>query len=176
PGYDGSSDFLSFASTLDPVGALTAYVNQLIDAGYRDAGRQGTWRVFVDPTMTVWVRVGSAGPPTSLVVRFARTEDAGLAGPAARPGPAASGPADAAGTGPSSIGTSPGSGQGTTTGRRPDPPHAGQAGTGSSSVSGGGTAAGGSTSNPGSAGPTGGPAAGSESIHDSSGGGTGSRP
>ena len=168
PGYDGSSDFLSFASTLAPARALTDYVNQLLGAGYRDAGRQGAWRVFVDPTMTVWVRVGSAGPPTSLVVRFAPNDVAGLDGPSARQNPAATAPAAGSGTGSQSVGTP--SRPGVTSGRRPDPPHAaGQAGTGRpAGPASGGTAASGSTRNAG-------PAAGGLG-RDDSGGGTGSRP
>lgn len=163
PGYDGSSDFLSFASALSPDRALTAYVSQLLDAGYRDAGRQGAWRVFVDATITVWVRVGSAGPPTSLVVRFGPTEDAGLAGPAARPSPSAPAPANAVGSGGRSISNAPKPTDGLTSARRPDPPHAaGHAGTGAPA---GGTASGGSTTVPSSTG-TGhnaGPAGGGES-------------
>jgi hypothetical protein len=173
PGYDGTSDFLSFASALAPARALTAYIDQLLDAGYRDAGRQGAWWVFVDSTMTVWVRVGSAGPPTSLVVRFARTEDASVDSPAAVPGPAGLAPAEARGTGSQSAGNGTKPGEGTTSARRPDPPHAaGQAGNPA-----GGTAAGGSTSGPGpSPGPATGPAAGGETGSDSIGGGAGSTP
>lgn len=149
PGYDGSSDFLSFASELSPDRALTAYADQLIEAGYRDAGRQGAWLVFVDTTMTVWVRVGSIGPPTSLVVRFASTQDAGLEGPSVRPSPSAPAPGDAAGTGTKPATKAPRDTGGATSARRPDPPHAaGVAGTGSSS----GTATGGSKTGPGSTG------------------------
>jgi hypothetical protein len=148
---------------LSPDRALTAYVSQLLDAGYRDAGRQGAWRVFVDATITVWVRVGSAGPPTSLVVRFGPTEDAGLAGPVARPSPSAPAPANAVGSGGRSITNAPKPTGGLTSARRPDPPHAaGHAGTGAPA---GGTASGGSTAGPGSTG-TGhnaGPAGGGES-------------
>lgn len=146
PGYDGSSDFLSYASELAPQRAMTAYVSQLIDAGYRDAGRQGAWRVFVDPTMTVWVRVGSAGPPTSLVVRFAPTVEAGLDGPPASSTPASPAPAEATGTGGKSTSNDAKPTAGPTSARRPDPPHAaGQAGTG-------GSATGGSTGGPASTG------------------------
>jgi hypothetical protein len=174
PGYDGSSDFLSFASELSPAKALAAYVSQLLDAGYRDAGRQGAWRVFVDSSLTVWVRVGSAGPPTSLVVRFATTGAAGQDDPAAHSSSAAPEPANAAGTGTQSIRNAPNPTDGVTSARRPDPPHAaGQAGTGSPS---GGTATGGTSTGPAgtgaghSAGPAGGAAAGGGTSHDTSGG------
>ncbi|MEO8229553.1 MAG: hypothetical protein ABI628_07300 [Chloroflexota bacterium] len=173
PGYDGSSDFLSFASALSPARALTAYIDQLLDAGYRDAGRQGAWWVFVDSSMTVWVRVGSAGPPTSLLVRFARTEDAGPDSPAAVSQSAGPAPAEPRGTGSQSAGSTTKPGAATTSTRRPDPPHAAsQAGSPA-----GGTAGGGSTAGPGaSPGPATGPAAGSGTVGDSSGGGSGSRP
>jgi hypothetical protein len=165
PGYDGSSDFLSFASTLAPARAMTDYVNQLLGAGYRDAGRQGAWRVFVDPTMTVWVRVGAAGPPTNLVVRFARNDVALLDGPTARQSLGAPASADGSVTGPQPVGTA--TRPNPNPGRRPDPPHAaGQAGTGK--PAGGGTATAGPTKNAG-------PAAGGLG-RDSSGGGTGARP
>lgn len=167
PGYDGSSDFLSFASELSPAKALAAYVSQLLDAGYRDSGRQGAWRVFVDSGLTVWVRVGSAGPPTSLVVRFAPTEAAGQGDPVAHSSPAAPEPANAAGS--QSIRNAPKPNDGVTSVRRPDPPHAaGQAGTGSPS---GGTATGPASPGAGhSAGPAGGAAAGGGNSHDTSGG------
>ena len=152
PGYDGSSDFLSFASQLAPDRALAAYVNQLIDAGYRDDGRQGAWRVFVGATTTVWVRVGSAGPPTSLVVRFAPTPDVAADVPALRP-MASAAPAEGTGTGGQTISNAPKPTDRPTSARRPDPPHAAsQAGTGSP----GGTASGGPA--------TGGPASGSGSA------------
>jgi hypothetical protein len=124
PGYDGSSDFLSFASQLSPDTALSAYVSQLLAAGYRAAGRQGGWLVFADGTMTVWVRAGSAGPPTTLVVRYAQTAEAGLADPTVRPRSTAPASGTASGTGTRSTtgGTKPG--QGATSARRPDPPHA----------------------------------------------------
>ena len=148
-------------------------IDQLLDAGYHDAGRQGAWWVFVDSRMTVWVRVGSAGPPTSLVVRFARTEDAGLDSPAAVSEPAGPAPSEPRGTGSQSAGGTTKPGGATTSTRRPDPPHAASQAGGP----GGGTAAGGSTSGPGaSPGPAAGPAAGSETAGDSVGGGSGSRP
>jgi hypothetical protein len=173
PGYDGTSDFLSFASALAPARALTAYVDQLLDAGYRDAGRQGAWWVFVDSTMTVWVRVGSAGPPTSLVVRFARTPEAGLDTPAVSTRFAGPPPAEPRGASSQSAGNAPEPGKGTTSAPRPDPPHAAaQAGSPA-----GGTAGGGSITGPGaSAKPAAGPATGGETGSDSSGGGPGSRP
>ncbi len=68
-----TGDFYSYDSDLSPEATIGAYAGQLLDAGYRDAGRLGSWRVFVGPVLTVWVRVGSGGPPTSLLVRVQPT-------------------------------------------------------------------------------------------------------
>lgn len=172
PGYDGGSDFLSFASALAPARALTAYIDQLLDAGYRDAGRQGAWWVFTDSTMTVWVRVGSAGPPTSLVVRFARTEAAGPDSPAVVARPAGPAPAGPRGTGSQSAGSTTKPGAAATSARRPDPPHAAnQAGSPA-----GGTAAGGSTTGAGPSPAPAGPATGGGTGGDRIGGGSGTGP
>ena len=87
PGYDGDGSFYSYDSDLTPDATLTAYANQLLRAGFHEAERNGIWRVFVGPRLTVWVRVGSAGPPTSLVVRVEPTvvEVAGGSGSGSRP-------------------------------------------------------------------------------------------
>ena len=70
PGFDGTGSFFSYDSDLSPEAALGAYAAQLIQAGFHDIGSQGAWRVFIGPNLTVWFRVGSGGPPTSLLVRI----------------------------------------------------------------------------------------------------------
>jgi hypothetical protein len=130
---------------------MSAYTDQLILAGFQDAGRQGAWRVFTDPSLTIWVRVGSGGPPTSLVVRVATTFDDYAVGPDPRPTLSTDGGLDRPGAS-SGVGDSgpKATARPTTSELRPDPPHAsprtggvGSAGGSGSGGSAGGTASGG---------------------------------
>lgn len=172
PGFDGTGDFYSYESDLPPAETLDAYATQLLAAGYRDAGRNGAWRVFDGPVLTVWVRVGPGGPPTSLLVRVqsSAVESADSTDPLPSMPAATSDPV--AGSG-SQTGAGPKATARPIT-QRPDPPHAsggatavGGTGTGGSTT--GGTASGGSTGGTGTG--TGG-AAGTGSGGTSSGGGT----
>jgi hypothetical protein len=122
PGFDGPGDFYSYESDLSPDATAGAYAGQLLDAGYRDAGRLGSWRVFVGPVLTVWLRVGTGGPPTSLLVRVQPTSSADLGQPDPLPSAAA---ADAtSGTSGRTGSGGPKATSGPTSQRRPDPPHA----------------------------------------------------
>ncbi len=160
PGVDGAGDFLSFASQLSPESTMTAYAAQLIDAGFHDAGRIGAWRVFTDPALTLWVRVGSGGPPTNLIVRVAPTPDDVADG--VPPRPPVSTQLDAARPDPTTdvgdAGPAP-SARPATAAQRPDPPHAsprsgavGSAGGGSGGATGVGSSSGGATGGGGTAG------------------------
>lgn len=148
PGFDGSGDFYSYDSDLSPEATIGAYAGQLLDAGYRDAGRLGSWRVFVGPVLTVWVRVGPGGPPTSLLVRVQPTTLADADTPDPRPSATAAAPDPSDGTGGQVGSGGPKATSGPTSQRRPDPPHASSgaavAGSGGGSAT-GGTASGGSS-------------------------------
>jgi hypothetical protein len=131
PGFDGSGSFLSYDSDLDPMATIGAYASQLLQAGFHEAGTNGIWRVFVGPRLTVWVRVGSGGPPTSLLVRVQPTAETDLSPPYSRP---TAGPTAAAGsTGGTAGAGSPKPPSRPTQVRRPDPPH------GTGATAGGGT-------------------------------------
>jgi hypothetical protein len=189
PGVDGSGDFLSFASELSPESTMTAYASQLVGAGFHDAGRVGAWRVFTDPALTLWVRVGSGGPPTSLIVRVAPTPDDVADGVPPRPPVSTS--LDAARPAPSTDVGDAGPGPSTrpaTSAQRPDPPHASPRSGGVGSAGGGpaggstsgGTASGGGTAGGGTSGGTA-PAANGGTGPESGtgtgpGGGNGTRP
>jgi hypothetical protein len=149
PGFDGTGDFYSYDSDLSPEATIGAYAGQLLDAGYREASRLGSWRVFVGPVLTVWVRVGVGGPPTSLLVRVQPTTAADADTSDPRP-TAAAGDRDPAGDAGGQVGSGgPKATSGPTSQRRPDPPHASTgstaAGSGSSGSATGGTASGGSS-------------------------------
>ncbi len=188
PGVDGADDFFSFTSQLSPESTIAAYAEQLLSAGFSDAGRIGAWRVFTDPSLTLWVRVGSGGPPTNLIVRVAPTSDDVADGPfrptatdlagSAQPEPSG-GVGDA---GPKATSRP------ATSSRRPDPPHAsprtggiGSAGTGTSGGTASGSGTAGGTANggapvataPADPGTSGG---GGSGTGTGIGGGTGSRP
>ncbi len=152
PGFDGSGDFFSYASDLSPEATVGAYAAQLLRAGFRDAGNLGSWRVFVGPTLTIWIRVGSGGPPTSLLVRIERTNATDVSSayyPFASPAAGVGEPATAVGD---DRGLSGPRATARPVSRRPDPPHGGTA-TASGPVPGGsgtgsgttGTASGGTT-------------------------------
>ena len=148
PGFDGTGDFYSYESDLSPDDTIDAYAGQLLGAGYRDAGRLGSWRVFVGPVLTVWVRVGTGGPPTSLLVRVQPTTVADADAPDPQPSTAAGDRDPAAGTSGQNGSDGTKTTSGATSQRRPDPPHAssGATATGSSGGSStGGTASGGSS-------------------------------
>ena len=195
PGVDGTGDFLSFASELSPASTMASYADRLTSAGYRDVGRQGAWRVFSDRSLTLWVRVGSGGPPTSLIVRVGPTpgDAATLVSLPDRPaGPSVLGVGESL-TGPADRLLSAGppdprsASRPSIAARRPDPPHGGPrsggAGVAGTGTSGGGTAVatGGGTlgasvtpgASPSPAGGAAGPAIGTGS---GLGGGGGSRP
>lgn len=192
PGVDGAGDFLSFASELSPESTMTAYASQLVGAGFHDAGRLGAWRVFTDPALTLWVRVGSGGPPTSLIVRVSPSRDDVADG--VPPRPALSTQVDPARPDPTiDVGdAAPGpSARPATAVQRPDPPHAsprsgavGSAGAGSGSPAGagsgsGGTSGGGASGGGGTSGGVGTAAHGAtgpESGTGIPGGGNGTRP
>jgi hypothetical protein len=159
PGFDGSGDFFSYDSDLSPDATVGAYAGELLRAGFQDSGSIGSWRVFVGPTLTVWVRVGSGGPPTSLLVRVEQTSAADQSGPYSPTATPAAGVGDpATGRGDSEAGVdSPRATSKPVSQRRPDPPHGGSAtasggahgGTGfgtSASPAPGGTVSGGGTS------------------------------
>ncbi len=161
PGVDGSGDFLSYTSELSPGPTMTAYADQLVAAGFYDAGRLGAWRVFTDTSLTLWVRVGSGGPPTSLIIRVAPNSNEVADGPFRRRGLSdqldPDRPDPSAGTGDAgpTASTRP-----AISAQRPDPPHAspraGGVGSAGAATSGGstgsGTASGGGTSTAGSGG------------------------
>ena len=176
PGFDGPGSFYSYDSNQSPEATMGAYASQLLRAGYRESGHAGTWTVFVGPRLTVWVRVGSGGPPTSLLVRFAPTSEAADV-PAPRPMTGATTVAAAVGTAAGPV--APKATSRPVVLRRPDPPHAasttiasqpvsgGTAGTGTATggITGGGTLSGGTT--------TGGTTSGGSSDGTTSGGGSG---
>jgi hypothetical protein len=131
PGFDGTGTFFSYDSDLTPEAALGAYAAQLIEAGFHDIGSQGAWRMFIGPNLTVWFRVGSGGPPTSLLVRIqaSTAADSDIGDPRTSSG-STSGTVSGQGTldGPKATPR-------TTSQRRPDPPHGG---TGAATATGGG--------------------------------------
>lgn len=175
PGYDGDGSFYSYDSDLSPDATLTAYANQLLRAGFHEADRNGIWRVFLGPRLTVWVRVGSAGPPTSLVIRVEPTvvEVAGGSGSGSRPtatpkAGATGGSGSQSGAGGPKPTAKPVGQQ-----RRPDPPH-GTGGATAGGGGGGGTIAGGPASGASSGAGTGsGTSAGSSGGTTAGGAGTG---
>ncbi len=185
PGVDGAGDFLSFASELSPESTMTAYAAQLVGAGFHDAGRLGAWRVFTDPALTLWVRVGSGGPPTSLIVRVSPSRDDVADGVPPRPAPSTQ--ADPARPDPTidvgDAGPAP-SARPATAVQRPDPPHAsprggavGSAGTGPGAPAGAGsTTGGGATGGGGTSGGVGTAANGATGPESGTGGGNGTRP
>jgi hypothetical protein len=187
PGVDGADDFFSFTSQLSPESTIAAYAQQLVGAGFSDAGRIGAWRVFTDPSLTLWVRVGSGGPPTSLIVRVAPTSDDVADGPFR---PTASDQAGSAQPDPSGgVGDAgpKASNRPAISSRRPDPPHAsprtggvGSAGSGSSGGTPTGTGATGGTGSGGTpvaTAPAGtGTSGGGSGTGTGIGGGSGSRP
>jgi hypothetical protein len=182
PGFDGAGDFLSFTSELSPDATMTAYAEKLLGAGFQDVGRVGAWQVFTDASLTLWVRVGAGGPPTSLIVRVTPTSqiaDGSIGRPAISTDSDPDRPASSTGVGDSAPVIS---GRPATSAQRPDPPHASprNGGVGSGGTSGGGTTtvatAGGSGTPDGAAGGTGttgsgvGPATGTGSGAGGSGG------
>ncbi len=183
PGFDGPGSFFSYDSDLSPDATIGAYASQLLRAGYRESGHAGTWTVFIGARLTVWVRVSTGGPPTSLLVRFAPTSEADDV-PAPRP-IASPAPVVVAAEGGQAGTADPKPTSRPVILRRPDPPHAvsttiasqpvdgGSAGTGTATggISGtggsltGGTVTGGST--------TGGTPTGGSLDGTTSGGGSG---
>jgi hypothetical protein len=170
PGFDGSGDFYSYDSDLSPEATIGAYAGQLLAAGYRDAGRLGSWRVFVDPVLTVWVRVGPGGPPTSLLVRVQPTTVADVDAPRPLPSSAATAPGPSAGTDGKVAAGGPKATTAPTSQRRPDPPHASSGAT--AAGSGGGSATGGTASG-GSSGTATGTTSGGSATGGAAGGATG---
>lgn len=144
PGYDGAGSFYSYDSDLSPDATISAYASQLLRAGFHEAERNGVWRVFVGPRLTVWVRVGSGGPPTSLVVRVQPTvvEVAGEA----ESRPSATAHTDATAGGGTGAGAARPTAKPVGQQRRPDPPHGTVGAITAAGGSGGGTIAAGSAS------------------------------
>ena len=180
PGFDGTGSFVSYDSDLSPEATIGAYAAQLIQAGFHDVGSQGAWRVFVGPNLTVWFRVGSGGPPTSLLVRIEASSaaDSDIGDPRTSSSSSSSG----AVSGPAAV-DGPKATPRTTSQRRPDPPHGGTGtatttgggrGTTGSGTATGGTSGTGTTSGGGSV--TGGGTTGGSSGTGTGGGGDGLRP
>ena len=186
PGFDGTGSFVSYDSDLSPEATIGTYAAQLIQAGFHDVGSQGAWRVFVGPNLTVWFRVGSDGPPTSLLVRIEASSaaDSDIGDPRT----SSSGSSSGGVGGPAAVDGSKATSR-TTSQRRPDPPHGGtgtatttggsRGGTTGSGTATGGTSGTGSTSGGGSVtggGTTGGGTTGGSSGTGTGGGGDGLRP
>lgn len=146
PGYDGTGSFYSYDSDLSPDATIDAYANQLLRAGFHEADRSGVWRVFVGPRLTVWVRVGSGGPPTSLVVRVQPTIVVVADGSDPRPSAAPRSGATGDNASQSSAGGPKPTAKPVSQQRRPDPPHGTGGALATGSGSGGGTLAGGTAS------------------------------
>ncbi len=74
PGMDGGVPFVEYRSVRIPSEARAGYDADLRRAGFSVVDTRAGWTTYDRGDVTLWVSVSEAGPPTTIIVRYAKRD------------------------------------------------------------------------------------------------------